>query len=1277
MTGSCSSTCLSDIFSVTGQLSQCSSELDTSSDFHNVHTLAYQMLAGIDGVYATVTDHMRLLVKQLRTGHNACMVTSTCHTDCQANVDNNDISVKFAERTFESYSSINKTGSFSFAQDSVQFSFETKHSNRSNLCNTLEQMKFYENVNKVETEESFCRKPYVDKKFLESDVEDFEAITFDEETDCDSLTDFGIKSELENIDWNKSHSDISLSDLPVRQKLVFDSQYEHNLSTTCSRIDKELRKREESKIQHTLLFQDRWPSQMLLSQSGRQNPLTATRDSVSLTQAMPFVILEKNLEKSENPVLCLQNETSRKFVSLDRQLNYFKNTQDSRLKTLAVPSNLKFDNDGLQNLACKEKQSDIFSDTEIVSELTPEKLTVDNPKLTEELIMPESEDLNAFFDTQDSWVGLSLAGLQSANTDHNVSNLNSQSINVQTLENGNCEEASLYLKKSIELGDKCVDKELEHIRDLKHLGRCVKSFKDVTVSSNCSAGEPKCIKQWSKKEGKLSVYRTAINLVASQPTSGSTAVCDTSNLHGNCELLDELVPNIPEKQEMVSGGWSAHVTENSHHHGNCVEDTNEMECTEALNVMSPENHGGSGNYEEEEQDTQDLESFFNNITDEIDNNIETGGHDRYCKTVHGRESHKNGTCEKFPLSSVSQPKGSLECDTIDTHDFTKPDRKSGSNRKELIAGKLQKFEDDVHKAVNKCSETDNTHESDSVYNTFHSSDFDTDLEDLLKDISNERENNDENKITDCEVCNSIPTFTEDQHVLDMVTYSPDLSRGEPGKEKKVPLLSKVLLKPLFRQVKQNNTFHEAACSSAVQGSKVLNRRGNENIQMKSNNVTVSSADENNDDINVKLKDSQSLQGSLTNMKCTSATNVAFEAGNLDECVVLDSQELPLMVKGNNNADVRKIDIAKDFRVRRVQFDSKLLSIRSCELMDIRMKLNKDSPVPCIRMTSPQKTCLKKYQEIDHLVKHLECKSNTGLENIDFSCSNAIQSDIFNTEVYSDSPGTDSSKDLFESFSTPGQCQGLGCRDGFKMDSQKGRNTSEVRQWADNSCSDLFTTFHGTPDSFNIYSGSTNGADESRQELQQSSVTEVVVLAEDKSKTMGNGAIRTTGLSSHVTDQQSTRSMGESRTESKAFCQQSDSSSHDLFADSFVQLENKPTVPWCRNVNRRQALNTLVLNTPGDRFCSGKLDRTEHKNKYTCFKMECEERYESNNSVNKRHMLTPGKSKLSEENAMNVSLDLFEDTPEFVSFYPICDTYVSHKSVPDSLSTNMLCKKLYF
>lgn len=1228
------------------------------------------MLAGIDGIYATVTDHMRLLVKQLRTDHNACVVTSTSHSDSQGNVNNKDISGKFAERTFESYRSINKTGSFSFEQDSVQFSFETKCSNRSNLCNTSEQMKFYENVNKVKTEESFCSKPYVDKKFHESNVEDFEAITFDEETDCDSLIDFGTKREIETGDWNKLQSDTSLSDLPVTQKLIFDSQYEHNLSTTCSRIDKELRKREESKIQHTLLFQDRWPSQKLLSQKGRQN-LTATRDSVSLIQAIPSVILENNVEKSESPVLCLQNETSRKFVSLDRQLNYFKNTQDSKLKTLAVLSNLKFDNDGLQNLAFKEKQSDMFSDTEIVSILTPEKLTVDNPKLTEELIMPESEDLNAFFDTQDSWEGLSLAGLQLANTDHKVSNLNSQTLNVQTLQNGNCEEESLYMKKSIELGDKCVDEELEHILDLKQLGRCVTSFKDITVSSNCLAGEAKCIKQWSKTESQLSVYRAAINLVTCQPTSVSTAICDTSNIYGNCELLDELVPNIPEKQEMASCQWGAHLTENSHHHGNFMADTNEMECTEPLNVMSPENHGGSGNYEEE----QDLESFFNNITDEIDN-IETAGAGRYCKTGQGRENLQNGTCEKFSLSSIPQPKDSLECDRIDIHGFTKPDRKSGSNLKELISGELEKLEDHVHKPVNKYTKTDDTHESDSVYSTFHSSDFDTDLEDLLKDIPNERENSVENKTTDCEVCNSLPTLTEDQHVLDMVTYSPDLSRGEPGKVKKVPLLSKVLLKPLFRQVKQNDTFHEAACSSPVQGSKVLNRTGNENIQMKSNKVSVSSADENNDDINVNHKDSQSLQGSFTDTKCTSATNVEFEAGNLDECVVLDSQELPLMVKDNKNADVRKVDISKDFRVRRVQFDSKLLSIRSCELMDIRMKLNKDSPVPCIRRTSPQKTCLKKHQEIDHSAKHLECKSYTGLENIDISCSNAIQSDIFDTEVYSDSPGTDFSKDLFESFSTQRQSQELGCGDGFKMDSQREGNMSQIRQWADSSCSDLFTTFPGTPDSFKIYSGSTNGADESRLELKQSGVTGMVVLAKDKSETMGNGAIRTTGLSSHVTDQQSTKSMGESMTESKAFCQLSDSSSHDLFANSFVESENKPSVSQCRNVNR-QALSTLVLNTPSERFCSGKFVRIEHKNKYTCFKMECEERCESNNSVHKRHILTPCKSELSKENAMNVSADLFEDTPEFATSKPICDTSISHKSVPNNLSTKMFCKKLYF
>ncbi|XP_052278828.1 uncharacterized protein LOC127877200 isoform X2 [Dreissena polymorpha] len=199
------------------------------------HILAYQMIASQDGVYATVTDHMRLLVKQLRHGYE-----ETPRSDQQ-----NRLKSIYARscKSLLTESHLSCYGSF-IGQHSVELSCDhcqevsnngsvtkcllnSDHSKTSSELGNLDR-------NEQSTTSELGIQPE-DEKHVSVD-----GITFEDSSGCNSF------SNISDVIPNEFQE--TLCENVIEKKIGF-SDTNNDISNTSRRIDRELQRRH---VFHTL-----------------------------------------------------------------------------------------------------------------------------------------------------------------------------------------------------------------------------------------------------------------------------------------------------------------------------------------------------------------------------------------------------------------------------------------------------------------------------------------------------------------------------------------------------------------------------------------------------------------------------------------------------------------------------------------------------------------------------------------------------------------------------------------------------------------------------------------------------------------------------------------------------------------------------------------------------------------------------------------------------------------------------------------------------------------
>lgn len=265
--------------------SLCHSQLDCTSNFENSHTLAYQMLACSDAVYATVTDHMRVLVKLLRNQNQSKEIRSAGSKQSYKPFKETDFakSCTYSLCNYRDSLGSCKTLSFGEDQESVRFSFEASTSQsfsvkqdseksvRQNSVMLERSLKFKDQEETVETlfvnhdsdsksKEIFLAPSELDTKHWRG------CVTFDSFIDesCVSLVETCNKLVCTPLDSNCSikqnfgrdcsfASAISyaygnytntFNDLSIMHRLDFNKTEESNGLITSKRVDDELKRRE-------------------------------------------------------------------------------------------------------------------------------------------------------------------------------------------------------------------------------------------------------------------------------------------------------------------------------------------------------------------------------------------------------------------------------------------------------------------------------------------------------------------------------------------------------------------------------------------------------------------------------------------------------------------------------------------------------------------------------------------------------------------------------------------------------------------------------------------------------------------------------------------------------------------------------------------------------------------------------------------------------------------------------------------------------------------------
>ena len=362
--------------------SLCNSQLDCTSNFENFHTLAYQMLTCSDAVFASVTDHMRLFVKHLRNHTQS----KPLQTPEQNQTQDETQSIKNISRRTNYSSTSYSYVSFGEDVDSLRFSFETSENKDCSFKETERSGKDKSNtsfnshcvIDRQEKNRSFSASSIeiIDKEtFLASETTvdelprcvTFDTVYEDEESCFPSVAIWSksgniLQSRVQKCVKNGSfvpfvtsfnhenfHSDIS-----VVQRLNFDDLNESSTSNTSKKIDDELVRRKQLTSQKSLVYK-----------------MSHTRSTFGLND------------------LTSQNHHEQK-----PRYNY--NNEDEGMPRSTVEN--RFDNEEgiIKNLI---KPYDDLSE-QIVDICEKRLPPIPDGKIIDELIMPESEDLNAFFESQ-------------------------------------------------------------------------------------------------------------------------------------------------------------------------------------------------------------------------------------------------------------------------------------------------------------------------------------------------------------------------------------------------------------------------------------------------------------------------------------------------------------------------------------------------------------------------------------------------------------------------------------------------------------------------------------------------------------------------------------------------------------------------------------------------------------------------------------------------------------------------------------------------------------
>ena len=1273
---------LADVFStaatsVYSQLSQ----LDKNENFDNTHTLAYQMLPGSESVYATVTDHMRLLVKQLRAG--ACTeINSTLHF-CDKSIINKTTDkmtpktygCKFAQSMVDSYS--HPTLSVSHGQESLLFSFEINQSvNQTKSAHeittdslhekshaSVHQTKHASGFKQIssETVEEF-HDSHITEEQVDSLTEDFDAVTFEDENDFQSSI-YNYQSLIDNNNGgilehgellSQRQIDQSLSDLPVTQRLVFDSQTDLD-ELTCTRIDRELKKREISKI-----------SEVPLSQSqhtcGFQNTTNNDTDELNLP----------------DDTVCLDNHVIEhsEMDAVQRKLNNLETGFDQSVEE--NQSGCHLDQDGYSI----DHKKHITASTEHLD-------------CIEELVMPESEDINAFFDSDHSWDDDLL--------DEFVTNVNESPGKMGDQQNLDRKE---LIEENSQLKDRLFKKSIHDTRETNCLAECLSaSIDDENKVGPKSLNEIKAEHDQLPESEDLDAFLKSDFSWASfgdDIAAGIHRKSESTQLHKHGPVSVENRTNLARKFDK-----NAESGNNSGFYRN-------VSCVKNMNMSHRK-----GSYISN-SNTEDLESFFNNITDEEESRrkgsesvVKKGQCFTNMKTSNetlsaGRERVSVRTIRRSQFESVGKSK------------YIQTEKQQLGKKKCLELVSVNKLKDEEELAEVKDDTKDSdvklrnnaTHESDSLYSTFDGSSLDSELDHFMKGVSETTSGRTKMKSIDCKDCQSIyneniQETNSNKDVLDPVIHSPNQTESF----KEVPMLSQVLLKPEEMSREENSDIVESVHETPL----------HEGITASEENMAIQC------DSPCQMRDLCSQDIFNSYVECNESG-----ADDQDQCIILESQDFSPLETINEKISEDKSKIT----TRRVQFDSRLHSVRSCELMDVKMKLNKQSPVDCLLVMSPRKPCLRPAStlttsvvnfNITNKLNNQNKPTSKNLENTNFSenyvntatcvsgCCTNVSHDAVNYSTGSMS-GTcvgnsfNCSQDLFSTSADLFMSPYSGSSENMERRTVE-QNENHVDSLVNDSCSDLFTTFNSSPLQTYEVTYLTPITKENRMCENTFAISNDNMKLFDCSKPKyiisingNNSEVEPTPRVSPVTcvkvmdtkliNQQDNSDIdgdtvkGEYRSAIKS-CFHSYKTNNsigtctpDIFGDSFQETDKRP----CFLLNKRKVIKPLAVNTPDSNFSKGSksINKTHKIDNLLGTKLvrrdssSCDNKCVKTMSFCNHSWLVVGDKQPTyaalEKNLLDTSGDLFDDSLVHSQplEHPVCD---SVKPVPNN--PYLLCKKLFF
>ncbi|KAL4230077.1 hypothetical protein ACF0H5_010462 [Mactra antiquata] len=350
-----SSTCLKDVLNLDTSL--VSSQLDCTSNFDNCHTLAHQMLACSDDNFASVTYYMRILVKTLRTGSKSGDKTPGKLCDIQDGSNHSSVGGKGCNETLNS-KSLTESPGIELGLSSVCFSFENSNS-ITGSASKLEHSKslIYKSTSSKNVHSSSVKVNQSSMKETTSfsaDHVESPAVNSYTSTSNDCGDRYSEHYDHHYDEYTSMLDTLSHLNIPqngtavcadhhVSQKFLFNSPNKSSCSNTSKKIDRELFRREILNSVNQTGGQLAFFSERSLL---HQNTINSTRNDCNYT------IGSKKAELEKNHTLGNVSETG--FPENRTAVDYFPLPCTSILKN----------------------------------------------QLAEEVAMPDSEDLNAFFDSE-------------------------------------------------------------------------------------------------------------------------------------------------------------------------------------------------------------------------------------------------------------------------------------------------------------------------------------------------------------------------------------------------------------------------------------------------------------------------------------------------------------------------------------------------------------------------------------------------------------------------------------------------------------------------------------------------------------------------------------------------------------------------------------------------------------------------------------------------------------------------------------------------------------